>query len=246
MLKEQVQSFDERRDLFVGKDSQSTIAFATEHWTHTAQRAIQQRGRFAIALSGGHTPEAIYAALIKSTAIDWNKIWLFWSDERSVPLDHPDSNYHMAMRYFAQVPIPLDQIFPMHAEKTLKQNAKNYEELIRRHLDSHLFDLVMLGLGEDGHTASLFPNTAALSEETALVAANHVPSQNTWRMTLTFPCINQSTHIACYALGSKKAQILSQVLQAAIQSPFPASRIGTPQHRALWILDAPAAKQINV
>lgn len=239
-----LKSWDDRRDYIVAGNGEETISFCVEHWVHSAQRAIQQRGRFTVALSGGSTPKAIYEALIQQE-IDWSKIWLFWSDERSVPPNHPDSNYQMAMQAFDQVPIPKAQIFRMHAETNLEINARDYEDTIRRVLDKHLFDLVMLGVGEDGHTASLFPKTTALTEEKRLVCENEVPQKKTSRMTLTFPCINESAHIAIYALGESKAKIVPKVLNAAIDSPFPASRIGTYEHKALWILDKAAAKELK-
>jgi 6-phosphogluconolactonase len=237
-----IDSWDDRRDLYIGSDAKKTIEFAAEHWIHSAERAIQQRGRFAVALSGGSTPKAIYESLAAQAKLDWSKIWLFWSDERNVPPNHPDSNYRMAMESgFAKLPIPQAQIFRMRAETDVEKNAKDYEEKMRHHLDKHLFDLVMLGLGEDGHTASLFPHTTALQAADRLVVANHLPEKNTWRMTLTFPCINQSRSSIIYALGKPKHLIVPQVLEAAIDSPFPASRIGTPEHKALWILDSEAA-----
>ena len=248
MLKNTPLPFDERRELYIGETEEETLHFAALHWIHAAQRSIQQRGRFAVALSGGSTPKAIYAALVKRSEIDkidWSKVWLFWSDERAVPATHPDSNYRMAMESFGKVPIPPSQIFPMQAGTDIERSARRYEEEIRRHLDKHLFDLVMLGLGEDGHTASLFPGTKALAAEEKLVAANYLPEKKIWRMTLTFPCINQSRHIALYALGSAKQAIVPQVLEAAILSPWPASRIGTPESKALWILDSAAAAKIK-
>ncbi|HSX11672.1 MAG TPA: 6-phosphogluconolactonase [Chlamydiales bacterium] len=246
MLKDAIDSWDDRRNVFIGGDTQAAIAFATEHWIHCAERAIQHRGRFAVALSGGSTPKAIYQSLALTAKLDWSKVWLFWSDERGVPPNHPDSNYHMAMESgFGKLPIPQAQIFRMHAESDIERSAKDYEERIRRNLDKHLFDLVMLGLGEDGHTASLFPNTAALSVTERLVAANYLPEKKTWRMTLTFPCINGSNAAAIYALGSAKHLIVPKVLDAAIDSPFPASRIGTPEHAALYILDTESASQLK-
>lgn len=232
-----LKSWDERRDYFAGKNTQEAIDFAVENWIHTAKRAIQQRGRFAVALSGGSTPKAIYAELVKKADLDWKLIWLFFSDERAVPPDHPDSNYCMAMESFQKVPIPISQIFRMQAEKNIEQNAKNYEEQIKHHLGPHLFDLVMLGLGEDGHTASLFPDTDALKIQNRLVVPNYIPDKKSWRMTFTFPCINQSRASALYALGKSKETIVGKVLEAAIDSHYPASRIGTPEHKALWILD---------
>lgn len=241
-----IQAWDERRDWIVPGNLEETLEFATDHWMHSAQRAIQQKGRFAVALSGGSTPKAIYQRLARrSSELDWSRVWLFWSDERNVPPTHADSNYRMAMEAgFQELPIPAAQIIRMRAETDLEHQAKAYEEWIRHHLGKTFFDLVMLGLGEDGHTASLFPNTQALHLTTPLVAANYVPQQKTWRMTLTFPCIQASAHIALYALGASKASIVPQVLKAPVQSPFPASQIGTPAHKALWILDQEAAQQL--
>jgi 6-phosphogluconolactonase len=242
----EITSWDERRDYFLAEDAQAAIAFSVQHWIHSAQRAIQQRGRFAVALSGGSTPKAIYEALSEKEAakqLDWTKVWLFWSDERAVPPDHPDSNYHMAMMSgLSRLAIPPAQIIRMQAEKEIEKQAARYEEQIRHYLDKHLFDLVMLGVGEDGHTASLFPKTAALQIEDRLVVANHLPEKKSWRMTFTFACINQSRQATIYAIGKSKEQIVPQVLNAAIQSPFPSSRIGTPEHKALWVIDSAAAK----
>lgn len=234
--------WDNRRDYAVPGDAKETVAWAADHWIHSAERAIQQRGRFAVALSGGSTPKAIYETLRKKK-LDWTKIWLFWSDERNVPQDHADSNYRMAMESLGSMPIPASQIIRMQTEKDIETAAFDYEEKIKHHLGKHLFDLVMLGVGEDGHTASLFPNTAAL-HSTRLVAANYLPDKKTWRMTLTFPAIEQSSQAVIYAIGAAKQKIVPQVLKAPIESPFPASRIGTPEHKALWVMDLEAAKKI--
>lgn len=237
-------SFDERRDWVVPGSLEETLSFATEHWIHSAQRAIQQKGRFAVALSGGSTPKAIYQRLaLRKKDLDWSKVWLFWSDERSVASTHPESNYRMAMDSgLGQLPIPASQILRMRAETDIEQNAADYEHWIRHHLGKNLFDLVMLGLGEDGHTASLFPETKALDLTTPLVCANYVHAQKTWRMTLTFPCIQSSSRPVLYALGSSKASVVSKALKAPLKSAYPASQIGTPNHKALWILDQEAAR----
>ncbi len=241
-----LKTWDERRDYFIGATTEESVAFAAQHWIHSAQRAIQQRGQFTVALSGGSTPKAIYEKLALSKEIDWGKVWLFWSDERSVPPDHPDSNYKMAMHALGKLPIPPNQIFRMQAESQPEKMAADYEEKIHRYLGKHLFDLVMLGVGEDGHTASLFPGTKALDVENRLVAANPIPEKKTVRMTLTFPCINQSSHTAIYALGPSKQLILPKVLDASIISPFPSRRIGTPEHKALWVLDKEASKYLEL
>lgn len=239
-----LKSWDDRRDYIIPGSAKQTIDFAVEHWVHCYQRAIQQRGRFAVALSGGSTPKAIYQEL-SHQKLDGSKIWLFWSDERPVPPDHPDSNYRMAMESLQALHIPPSQIFRMHAEKEIQKNALDYEEKIHHYLDKHLFDLVMLGVGEDGHTASLFPHTTALQEETHLVAPNYIPEKKSWRMTLTFRCINQSFHTVIYAIGESKKLIVPKVLNSAIFSEFPASRIGTAEHKALWILDRASSAEIK-
>lgn len=237
-----IRSWDTRRDLIIAGDTQQAIDFAAQHWIHSAKRAIQQQGRFAVALSGGSTPKAIYRALSANhkTSIDWSQVHLFWSDERAVPPDHADSNYRMAMENgFKDLPIPPAQIHRMKGED--QNSTADYEELIRRELSPRLFDLVMLGVGEDGHTASLFPHTAALNEIDKLVVANFVPDKQDWRFTLTTPCINQSARTAFYAWGESKQAIVLLVLNAAVKSSFPASAIGTAERKALWILDAAAA-----
>lgn len=239
----QIQEWDARRDYFVGGSAEETVEFAVQHWIHSAEKAIMERGRFAVALSGGSTPKAIYQRL-KGAKIDWSKIWLFWSDERAVPPDHPDSNYGMAMKC-AFEHIPPNQIFRMVAEKNIEKMAADYEEKIHHYLGKHLFDLVMLGVGEDGHTASLFPGSAGLLVNNRLVTPNFIKEKNTWRMTLTFSCINQSFHSIIYAIGASKHLIAPKVLEAAIDSPFPASKIGIPEHKALWIFDSDAAKLLK-
>jgi 6-phosphogluconolactonase len=244
MLIGSIQPWDNRRDLIIAGDLEEAIAFSAQHWVNTALRSILQRGRFAVALSGGSTPKAIYEQLAKHhpRSLDWSKVHLYWSDERAVPPDHADSNFHMAMEAgFKHLPIPADQIHRMKAETNPEYNAKEYAELIEKELAPHFFDLVMLGIGEDGHTASLFPHSELLGVSEKLVASAPIPEKNNWRMTLTFSCINQSSSIAIYALGASKQAIVPLVLNAAIRSSFPASAIGAVDHKALWILDHSSA-----
>lgn len=239
-----IQSWDERRDFIVAGETDEAVAFAAEHWIHTAQRAIQQKGRFFVALSGGSTPQKIYTRLAAEykTAIDWGNVHLFWSDERNVPLGHQDSNYRMAIESgFKTLPIPPHQIHPMRTSSDIERCAADYEELLHRTLTPDLFDLVMLGVGEDGHTASLFPRSAGLSEQKKLVIANLIPETGQWRLTLTFGAINRSAHTVIYALGAAKQAIVPLALNSAIRSPFPVSAIGTPERKALWILDKSSA-----
>jgi 6-phosphogluconolactonase len=243
-----IQSIDNRRNIAIPGDWEETVRFAADYWIETAQRSIETRGRFAVALSGGTTPNAIYQMLSSPfyvKQLDWSKVCLFWSDERSVAPEDPQSNFHSAMIHgIMQLPLSEDQIFRMAGEKELSRSADEYEALIRKILGSSLFDLVMLGVGEDGHTASLFPDTEALVAHDRLVVPNHIPDKMTWRLTLTVECINQSSLAIIYAFGSAKQSIVRDCLTAPAISSWPASRIGTTDRKALWIIDYNAAQQL--
>ena len=240
---------DPRRKLALPGDHAVTLAFATDLWIQIANESIQDHGFFAVALSGGSTPKKIYERLcILEDQVDWSKVFLFWSDERSVPPTHPDSNYHMAMEEggLSKLPIPKNQIFRMVAEENIEENAKAYEDIILDKLGSHPFDLVMLGMGDDGHTASLFPHSQALKTKGRLVVPNFVPQKNAWRMTFTYECINRSLHMCLYVMGASKADILEKVLLGPPNpQEFPSQMIGTPSNPALWIIDSEAGKNLT-
>ena len=237
------------RKLIVPGDVKATLAYSVNHWISCAQSAIQQHGNFAVALSGGSTPKAIYEALTRpenAAKVDWSKVFLFWSDERAVPPNSPESNYHMAMQSFSKLPIPPAQIFRMHAETEIEKGALAYEKEIYKTLGHRPFDLIMLGMGEDGHTASLFPGTSALQIQDRLVVANYVPQKETWRMTMTFPCINAGRHSVLYLLGASKKEMLASIFQGNPEAELlPAARVGTPDNPALWIADEAAASHIT-
>jgi len=235
--------FDDRRDVITFDGMEKAIAFSVEHFVKAACEAIAARNVFTVALSGGSTPKAIFQLLTSPLfrdRIDWNKVKLFWSDERAVSPDSPDSNYHMAMEAgFATIPIPPENIFRMAAESLdIEKAAKEYENLIVKNVPNQSFDLVMLGMGEDGHTASLFPKTHALHSEERLVVANFIPQKNTWRMTLTFECINNAHAIAIYVIGASKAAMLQRIFNSPYEPDLlPIQRVGTAAHKALWITD---------
>jgi 6-phosphogluconolactonase len=241
--------WDTRRDLIVPGDHYSTTQFCTDHWISICNQSINDHGAFFVALSGGSTPKSIFERITSppyDTRIDWSKVHLFWSDERAVAPQHPDSNYHMAMQAgLGRMPIPKDHIHRMQAEENCEANALAYEKMIQSVLKERSFDLVMLGMGEDGHTASLFPHSKALQAKNRLVVANFLPEKDMWRMTFTFECINQASRIAIYVLGANKKYILADVLFSSDQfDRFPVQRIGTPEHHALWIVDEAAASEI--
>lgn len=243
-----MKAWDERRQLVVPGDAQATLVYSLHHFVSTCQKAIADHGAFYVALSGGSTPKALYEHLSKPPyqgQIDWTKVHLFWSDERSVPLTDPNSNYHMAMEAgLKNMPIPKAQIHPMLVEKEIEKNALEYEKIIHTVLGKRSFDLIMLGMGDDGHTASLFPHTKALQSQGRLVIANEVPQHKTWRMTMTFECINLAENIVIYVLGAGKKQMLAKVLKSNQSDEFPAQHIGTAAHPALWIADEAAAAEL--
>ena len=239
-------SWDERRDIAHPGNYLDTITFCAEHFVNCAKEAIKLHGFFSVALSGGSTPKAIYEALSKepfSREIDWNNILLFWSDERSVPPFDKESNFQMAMQAGLKgLSIPSQQVFRMAADANIEENEKEYENKIRHILGSRPFDLIMLGMGEDGHTASLFPGTEALHEKEKWVVANYIPQKNTWRMTLTFPCINRAKNTVIYVFGKSKREMVKKVFLENQIPPYPVSLVGTPENKALWVLDTQAGE----
>jgi 6-phosphogluconolactonase len=237
----EVIKIDERRSVVIGGNHQETIRYAAEEWIKIANESIERSGSFVVALSGGSTPKLIYQELKKAT-LPWEKIFLFWSDERAVPPDSTESNYHMAMSEAGlnSLPIPKENIFRMQAESDIEKNAVAYEKALKK------FDLIMLGMGEDGHTASLFPHTDALHVVNRLVVANYVPQKKSWRMSFTFECINQARHICVYALGKEKAEMLARVLKSPFNpDELPLQRVGTVDHKALFIIDEEAGKGLK-
>ncbi len=236
---------DDRRKVIVPGDEIETVTYAADHFINCARTAIAFHGTFFVALSGGSTPKLIYEK-IKQThlnSIDWKKVFLFWSDERAVPGDHPDSNFKMAMDAgMGQLGIPETQIFRMKGEGDIISHATDYESSIKQTLKDRHFDLIMLGVGEDGHTASLFPNTKGLFNKTNLVIANEVPQKSCWRMTFTYSLINSAHNICFYAIGKGKKEIIKKVL---FTNDYPASQIGDLLHPALWILDTSAGNSLQ-
>lgn len=244
-----IRAWDDRRDLLVPGDHHATVHVCIRHIIAVYHQAVLDHGNFYFVLSGGSTPKELYEILCSSPykeQIDWTKVWLFWGDERSVPPTSPNNNYHMAMEAgFKHLPIPRSQIHRMEAEQNIELNALTYEKKIGTLLKGRPFDLILLGMGDDGHTASLFPHTKALKVKDRLVVANHVANLNTWRMTLTYPCINAALNTVIYVLGAAKKTTVAQVLTSKNQfEHFPIQAIGTKEHKALWILDESAAAEL--
>lgn len=217
--------------------------------------ALQHRDRrIHVALSGGSTPARLFKCLAEEFRheIPWERLQIFFGDERCVPADHPDSNYGLAHReLLARVPIPPSQVHRMPADaEDLAQAAAAYEALITQLVPAGLtgepaFDLVWLGLGEDGHTASLFPGTRALTLRDRLVVANEVPQLTTRRMTFTYPLLNAALLVQFLVLGDNKAPVIKAVLEQrhhdGAQARAPAAGVRPTFGAVEWLLDREAA-----
>ncbi len=211
--------------------------------------AVAARNRATLALSGGSTPKAVYELLAQEAGrahLDWNTVHLFWGDERCVPPDAQESNYRMVHEALLQsIAIPQANIHRIEAERSPKEAAERYQQELRSFFAlgpkgfPH-FDLILLGLGEDGHTASLFPETPILSEDKRLVAEAFVPQLRASRISMTFPTINHARTVMFLVAGAAKARILHNVLEGPF-GVYPAQRVQPIDGTLLWLVDADAA-----
>lgn len=224
---------------------------AAQLFIQTAKEAIEKNGRFTVALTGGSSPVELYKLLATPPyrdQVEWEQVFVFWGDERWVPIADERSNARMAFEtLLTHVPVPKEQIFPMWADNTSPgEFARDYEQVLRQHFqsDGH-FDLVLLGMGADGHTASWFPNTGVLYEYDKWVAAYYLNAQDMYRITLTVPLINQAVKVAVIAYGANKADALYEVLcgERNIEQ-YPAQLIDTAEGRVTWFVDEAAAAKV--
>ncbi len=230
---------------------------AAEEFVRAARSAIGAQGRFAVALSGGSTPKALYSLLAANYAtFAWNRVFLFFGDERHVPPTDSESNYRMVNEtLLSKLSIPAENVFRVHAENPdAAAAAADYEAQLRsffglrsgvRPVELPRFDLILLGMGPDGHTASLFPESDALGEESRLVVANWVAKFNTHRITLTFPVLNHAAEVIFMASGADKAEILRQVLEEKNTPPLPSQRVQPTDGKLLWMLDQAASAKLS-
>lgn len=237
---------------------QDALSHATaQRFVQGIQSAVAARNIARIAISGGGSPKPVFSLLSDPNqpyrdAIPWDRLWIFWVDERCVPPDHPDSNFGAARELLlAEAPLPLDHAVRIEGELDPEEGAARYESAIRSHFrlegaEVPTFDVVHLGMGDDGHTASLFPHTEALHEMGRVAVANHVPQQTqTWRITLTWPVINAARDVFFLIDGTKKADPLGRVLQGAYDPETLPSQLIQPQNgRLLFLLDAAAAAHL--
>jgi 6-phosphogluconolactonase len=210
--------------------------------------AVKRSGRFTISLSGGNTTRSVYKLLAEPPLRDripWGHWHVFWGDERSVPLDHEDSNYHMASEALLNhVPIPAAQIHRFLTEQGTEKAAASLEADLQEAFPEPQpsFHLILLGVGDDGHTASIFPGTEALQEEDRLVISNRVPQLNTDRVTFSLPLINAAKSIAFVVTGESKALVLKQILEPGSGvATLPAAMVRPTSGTLDWFLTSDAA-----
>ncbi len=235
---------------------QDLFQAAGEEVIRAATDSIAERGRFTIALAGGSTPKNLYTlvAANASATLPWNQIFFFWGDERHVPPTDADSNYRMVQEtLLSRVPVPAANIFRVPSELADATAAADaYEEIIRSFFtlkagEFPRFDLILLGMGPDGHTASLFPESPALREKSRLVVANWVEKLNTSRITLTLPVLNAARRVFFLVSGMDKASALHEVLEgSAAPEKYPSKLVQPTDGKLIWFVDRAAASELTV
>jgi 6-phosphogluconolactonase len=240
-------------EVIVCRDIADLEERAAENFAVLAGKAPGPSGRFSVALSGGSTPKGLYSLLASSRygdRVPWSRVHLFWGDERCVPPDHPESNYRMVREVLlSKIAIPAENVHRMAGEKEPDIAAAEYEAELKRFFRLSpgalpRFDLILLGLGEDGHTASLFPGSDALRETERLVTACYVSKLKSHRLTLTLPVLNAGAVIVFLVAGKNKASIVKEVLKAKAAS-LPAAKVQPIDGRLIWFVDREAGAELT-
>ncbi|MDZ7362769.1 MAG: 6-phosphogluconolactonase [candidate division KSB1 bacterium] len=243
-----------KTDLRIFAETTILNRVAAESFTQSARRAISEKGRFTVALAGGNTPRAIYKKLASDyrEQVDWSRVHFFWGDERYVPADHPDSNYNMAREaLLAPLSIENENIHPIPTELyEPNEAARRYEQFLYHFFDDAFwprFDLMLLGLGSDGHIVSLFPHSPFLQEQKRLVVAvTNSPKPPLIRLTLTLPLINRAAQIYFFVTGADKAKALRSTLEGPRDwQKFPAQAVQPANGHVIWWLDENAASLLK-
>ena len=238
-------------EIRISKTAQDLFAAAAAEFAAQAASAVRSSGRFTVALSGGSTPKSLYALLAAKPEIPWDKICIFWGDERHVPPDSPESNYRMANEaMLSKLPVRPENVFRIRGEeKDAGAAARQYEKVLQDFFQLSpgqfpRFDLILLGLGPDGHSASLFPGTTALTEQHRLVVANWVEKFKTLRITFTYPVINAAAYVLFLASGKDKAATLGDVLENP-SANLPSQGVRPANGRLIWFVDEAAASALS-
>lgn len=235
----------------VFQDGESLSRAAAEFIVAAAKQAVAEKGRCAVALSGGSTPKRLYSLLGSQPyreTVPWPQVHVFWSDERCVPPDHIASNFKLASDAFlSKIPLPAANIHRIRGEEGPGKAARSYEEDLKSFFGSGVpsFDLVLLGAGEDGHTASLFPGSPALEERERISLPVYLERPQYDRVTLTLPVLNHALQVIFLATGRAKSEVVSAILEENNPQRFPAGLV-RPQNGAIsWFLDREAAMQVR-
>jgi len=233
--------------------SQELFRAAAKEFCAIGSRAIQEHGRFSVALSGGSTPRGLHEELVINfaSALPWKDVFFFWGDERHVPPDFPESNFRMANEtLLSKLPIPASNIFRMPGElPDANQGAALYEERLREFFHPApgkfpRFDFILLGMGPDGHTASLFPGTKALQENERFVVGNWVEQHSTYRITFTYPVLNAAANVMfLISGGGHKAEMVKKALQDPAAN-LPCQGVQPAEGKLMWYLDQQAASKL--
>jgi 6-phosphogluconolactonase len=234
---------------------QDLFQAAAEVFLGAASEAVAQRGRFVVALSGGSTPKNLYTLIAANASanLPWDQMFFFWGDERHVPPNDAESNYRMAKEaLLSKVPIPPANIFPVPTDNPdASAVADAYEQTVQKFFGLApgafpRFDLILLGMGPDGHTASLFPETAALQEKSRLVVANWVEKLKTSRITFTLPVLNAARLVAFLVSGIDKAAALREVFEGnAAGEKYPSKLVRPNEGKLIWFVDKAAASELS-
>lgn len=241
-----------RLKLYILPDVTAVATAAARHFRARASSAIAVSGRFSVVLSGGATPKAVYAEIVKDRDLDWTKVHVFWGDERCVPATHSDSNYRLAMDHLlSQVPVPEANIHRIKTELGAKQAAAAYAVELQTFFKLEpgalpRFNLILLGMGGDGHTASLFPGAAALHDIAHLVVSSTAPKLSEERITLTYPVLNAAAWVVVHVCGQGKSAAVKAVLDSAPQfEQLPMQGVRPMQGELVWLIDQDAAAALD-
>jgi 6-phosphogluconolactonase len=250
-----METLEESPEVKIFDDADKVAHAAAARFVELGQAAIAERGRFAVALAGGSTPKRVYELLASESykeQLEWSKVHIFFGDERCVPPDDAESNYRMANEaLLSRVRLPSKNIHRMNGVGDAVANARLYEDEMRTFFNDAgwpRFDLILLGMGDDGHTASLFPGTKVLNEQEAWVAGIWIEKLGAYRITLTMLAINHAAHIFFLVTGESKAERLAEVLKGG-HGPamrLPAQLIKPLDGSLAWFVDREAAAHLNI
>lgn len=239
-------------EIKISSDKNKLIQESAAYIAGLIKKSIKEKDRCTFVLSGGSTPKSLYETLASEKyreMIEWSKVHLFWGDERCVPPDHPDSNYRMAKEALIDhIDIPQRNVFRIPAEQEPGEAAREYEETIKKNVGGSMqfpvFDIILLGIGEDGHTASLFPGTGALKEKQRWVSEVYVPQLDAYRITLSLPVINNGRDVIFLVAGESKADVVRKIING-IDTTSPSAQVDPINGNLFYFIDKPASEEIG-